>query len=375
MPKLRLVDSYSFRDILEAYSDCRRRKRNTRPALAFDIDYAKNLQKLLDDVNSGAYTIGPSRGFVVAWPKPREVWAAQFRDRIVHHLVYRDIAPFYIARFISANCACIKGRGTLYASRYLEKYCRSVTQNWQKPAWFLQMDIANFFVSIRRDLLWSIMAKDMGEASLTSRLVKMIIHHDPTDRAIVKPGTDFNLVPRHKSLWHAPKGYGLPIGDLPSQLCASGIYLDGLDKFVKHELKCRYYVRYVDDAVLLSSDRDELLEWRDRIDRWLWLERGLRVAKNKTIIRPANSGINFVGRVILPFRAYIRKSTAAQAKAALQSLRENPLDAHALASVNSYLGLMRHGNSYNLRKRICQEAALPLFVEADSDFTKICHIQ
>lgn len=374
MPKLRLVDSYSFRDILEAYLDCRRRKRNTRTALAFDIDYAKNLQELLEEINAGAYRIGPSRGFVVTYPKPREVWAAQFRDRIVHHLVYRDIAPFYISRFISANCACIKGRGTLYASRYLEKYCRSITQNWQKPAWFLQLDIANFFVSIRRDLLWSIMARDMGEASLTSRLVKMIIFHDPTEDAIVKPGTNFNLVPRHKSLWHAPKGCGLPIGDLPSQLCASGIYLDGLDKFVKHELKCRCYVRYVDDAVLLADSPEMLTEWRDRIDQWLMEERSLRLARNKTVIRSVNAGINFVGRVILPFRTYIRRSTVAQAKNAVASLRANPLDARALASVNSYLGLMRHCNSYNLRKKTCEDAALPLFVEADDEFTKVYHI-
>ena len=144
----RLVDQYTFRDIYNAYLDCRAHKRNTCAAREFELNSFDNLRILLDEINTGTYEIGPSRGFVVTYPKPREVWAASFRDRIVHHLVCSDVMPFFKSRIIPQNCACIQGRGTLYAATYVERYCRSITENWQKNAYYLQIDIQNFFVSI-----------------------------------------------------------------------------------------------------------------------------------------------------------------------------------------------------------------------------------
>ena len=366
----RLVDSYTYSDILEAYLECSRRKRNTITAISFGVRFEEKLDKLLNEINSNTYQIGPSRGFVVYYPKVREVWAAQFRDRIVHHLVCRDLAPFYLSRFINTNCACIKGRGTLYASEYLNKFCRQATENWNKPAWALQFDIKNFFVSINRNILWEILAKDIGETSLTSRLLKQIIYHNPTNNCIVKPGTDFSVVPKHKSLWNAPKDCGLPIGDLTSQLCASGVYLDGLDKFIKHVLKCRWYVRYVDDGVLLSHDRIQLIEWRDRIDEWLNVNRRLSLSPSKTKIKPASAGINFVGSYILPFRVYPRQMTTDRALDAARNLHKNPFENTCLAAVNSYLGMMRNNNSFKLRSKICHIAQIPFILEHDKNYTK-----
>lgn len=99
MPALRLADHYTYRDILNAYLDCRRRKRTKRSAVAFETNFERSLEALLEDINSGAYRIGPSRVFVVLHPKAREVWAAGFRDRIIHHLVYNGIGPWYESRF------------------------------------------------------------------------------------------------------------------------------------------------------------------------------------------------------------------------------------------------------------------------------------
>ena len=295
-------------DIILAYLDCRRRKRNKRSAIAFETNFERNLEELLEEVNSGTYCIGPSQVFVVTYPKPREVWAAGFRDRIIHHLVYRDVAPWYESRFIEDTFSCIKSRGTQAAALRLEQFCRSATENWHKEAWCLQVDIANFFVSINRSILWEIMAQDMGEDSLTSRLTKQILFHDPTQNPYVRTPQLLHLVPRHKSLWHCKAGCGLPIGNLTSQF-KSNVYLDALDKFVKHTLKVRWYVRYVDDAALISRDREQLYEWRDAIDEWLWRERGLRLHPNKVTVKPADSGINFVGTIVLPFRSYQRRMT------------------------------------------------------------------
>ncbi|HBO82067.1 MAG TPA: reverse transcriptase, partial [Cupriavidus sp.] len=134
--------------MVAAYFDCRRRKRNTHSALVFEQRLERNLRDLHDELMDGSYKPGRSICFVVTRPKPREVWAADFRDRVVHHLLYNQIAPRFHASFIADSCACIPGRGTLYAAERLEAKVRSITQNWVHPAWYLKCDLANFFVSI-----------------------------------------------------------------------------------------------------------------------------------------------------------------------------------------------------------------------------------
>ena len=370
MPALRLTDSYSYRDIVLAYLDCRRRKRNKRSAIAFETNFETNLGNLLEEVNSGSYRIGSSQVFVVTHPKPREIWAAGFRDRIVHHLVYRDIAPWYESRFIEDTFSCIRGRGTQAAAQRLERFCRQATENWSRGAWCLQIDIANFFVSINRPILWSVLAQDIGETSLTARLLKQVLFHDPTQSPHIKTPHLLHLVPQHKSLWHCKPGCGLPIGNLTSQFL-SNVYLDALDKFTKHVLKTRWYARYVDDAVLLSHDRSQLYEWKDAIDEWLKHERGLRLHPNKVTVKPADSGINFVGTVVLPFRSYPRKMTVHSAARAAHALSKTPLDKGYFDTLNSYIGMMRNTTSFNIRKRLCEKASTPMLIASDSEYTKI----
>lgn len=370
MPALRLADHYTYRDILNAYLDCRRRKRTKRSAVAFETNFERSLEALLEDINSGAYRIGPSRVFVVLHPKAREVWAAGFRDRIIHHLVYNGIGPWYESRFIEDTFSCIKGRGTQAASARLGQFCRRATENWNRKAWCLQIDIANFFVSINRHTLWEIVSGDIGADSLTSRLVRQILFHNPTRSPVVGTPHLLDRVPRHKSLWHCKPGCGLPIGNLTSQFF-SNVYMDGLDKFIKHALKARWYVRYVDDAVLLSHDRGQLYEWRDAIDQWLLRERGLRLHPDKVMVKPADSGINFVGTITLPFRAYPRNMTRHAATQAAQAVAKEPLSAARICTLNSYLGMMRHTSAYSLRSKLCGEARTPTIIGHDAECTKI----
>src|SRR5574343_38126 len=120
---------YSFELLLQAYLNCRKHKRNTASALAFEQDLEHNLWQLHSELSGGTYTPGKSVCFVITRPKAREVWAADFRDRIVHHLLHNHIGPRFYARFIADSCACIPGRGTLYAAQRLESKVRSITQN------------------------------------------------------------------------------------------------------------------------------------------------------------------------------------------------------------------------------------------------------
>ncbi len=169
---------FSFAELVEAYLDCRRTKRNSNAALAFEMRLERNLRRLYDELADGSYMPGRSKCFVITRPKPREVWAAAFRDRIVHHLLYNRIGPRFERSFIADSCACIKGRGTLYAAERLESKVRSITQNWSRRAFYLKCDLANFFVSIDKrillDLLLAKISEPSGQRALRRRLRALV---------------------------------------------------------------------------------------------------------------------------------------------------------------------------------------------------------
>ncbi|WP_425328325.1 reverse transcriptase [Pseudomonas nitroreducens] len=143
---------------MQAYYDCRRSKRNSKSALAFEFNLERNIMQLHHELNTGAYQPGASICFVVTHPKHREVWAADFRDRIVHHLLYNHIGPRIERSFIVDSCACIKDRGTLYGAQRLEQKVRSITRNWKRRAFYLKCDLANFFVSLDKRVLEQLLA-------------------------------------------------------------------------------------------------------------------------------------------------------------------------------------------------------------------------
>ena len=157
------ADPDLFEQLTQAYIDCRRTKRNSASAQAFEAHLERNLCDLHDELISGHYQSGRSICFVITRPKPREVWAAQFRDRVVHHLLYNKVSPRFLARFSADSCACIPGRGTLYAAQRLEHQVRSITQNWSHPAHYLKCDLANFFVSIDKTVVRERLARHITE--------------------------------------------------------------------------------------------------------------------------------------------------------------------------------------------------------------------
>lgn len=337
---------HSFAELVQAYFDCRRLKRNTASALRFEMNLERNLAQLDDELRSGTYRPGRSICFVITHPKPREVWAADFRDRVVHHLLYNKIAPRFLAGFIADSCACIPGRGTLYAAQRLESKVRSVTQNWSQPAMYLKADLANFFVSIDKRRLWLRVGGKIPE-HWWRRLAAQILFHDPRPDVEVRgnPAT-LALVPRHKRLGEAPDHCGLPIGNLSSQFFAN-ILLDGLDKHVKHRLRGKYYVRYVDDFVLLHPSAKWLGEALASVN--LYLPRlGLELNPRKTIIQPIDRGVDFAGHVIKPWRREVRRRSV---RTALRRIEELPQE-KVFETGNSYLGLLRHTDGHRDRAQI-----------------------
>ena len=331
----------SFEDLVRAYFDCRANKRNTAGALAFEADLEHNLIALHEDLLAGSYRIGPSICFVITRPKPREVWAAQFRDRIVHHLLYNHIGPRFERAFIVDSCACITGRGTLYAVRRLEAKVRSITQAWSRsrPAFYLKLDLANFFVSIDKPTLLGLLERRIQE-SWWRALTEVVLSHARGPDAILQSSPKKRvLTPPHKRLANQTADRGLPIGNLSSQFFAN-VYLDELDQFCKHRLRVQHYIRYVDDFVLLHESPQQLNAWRAEIEAFLASRLALQLNPRKTILQPIERGIDFVGQLIKPWRTIVRRRTVATAIA--RTAAADPQD--LLTTANSYFGLLRQAN-------------------------------
>ena len=327
---------FTFQELAQAYFDCRRTKRNSASALAFEVRLEQNLRNLYDELNAGSYKPGRSICFVITRPKAREVWAATFRDRIVHHLLHNKIAPRFYARFIADSCACIPGRGTLYAAQRLESKVRSITQNWCRPAHYLKCDLANFFVSIDKRIVRELLARHISEPFWMA-LAETILFHDPRldfeyrgDPALLQ------RVPAHKRLTSQPAHLGLPIGNLSSQFFAN-VYLDVLDQYVKHSLRCRHYIRYVDDFVMLHESPQWLNEAKAGIEVLLANKLAARLNPSKTILQPIARGIDFVGQVIKPWRRTLRRRTYNDAISRLSQIPAEDL----FETGNSYFGLLR----------------------------------
>ncbi len=293
-----------------------------------------NLLDLFDELQGGTYRPGRSICFVVTRPKAREVWAADFRDRIVHHLLYSRIGPRIESSFIADSCACIPGRGTLYAGQRLEAKIRSQTQNWSRPGFYLKCDLANFFVSIDKRVLAGQLERRIADPWFRALALQVLWHDPREDYEIRSPRHLFNRVPQHKRLTAQPAHLGLPIGNLSSQFFAN-VYLDALDQFCKHTLKVRHYIRYVDDFVLLHDSPQQLNEWLWQIEQFL-PGLGAKLNPTKTILQLIDRGVDFVGHVIKPWRRTTRKKSVAQA---LKRTAAVPAE-NLRETANSYFGLL-----------------------------------
>ena len=327
---------FYFDELVQAYLDCRKSKRNSVSALVFEINLERNLCQLHDELTDGSYHPGRSICFVITRPKPREVWAADFRDRIVHHLLYNRISPRFHANFIADSCACIPGRGTLYAAKRLESKVRSATQNWSKPVWYLKLDLANFFVSIDKNILRALIAKRVTEP-YWMQLAETILFHDPRlDYELRGKPSMLELVPPHKRLGNHPAHLGLPIGNLSSQFFAN-IYLDALDQFCKHQLPAKHYIRYVDDFVLLHESPQWLNAAKWGIEQFLREKLRARINPSKTILQPVDRGVDFVGQFTKPWRRVTRRRTFNETLSRTERISVDKL----FETSNSYFGLLR----------------------------------
>jgi hypothetical protein len=347
---LEIAKLFTAEEVFQAYYDCRQNKRNSQSQIDFEMNMERNLVRLTNELNSGDYRIGRSIVFVITYPKCREVWAAQFRDRVVHHVLYNRVSDFFHRRFINDSYACIPGRGNLYGASRLEKYMRSVSENYQKKAYFLQADLKNFFVTIDKNILLNIINRYPLEEE-TFDLLRYILFHDATRDPILNCSKEkFNLVPHHKRLG-GTGDTGLPIGNLSSQFFAN-IYLNELDQYVKRVLGVKAYGRYVDDLYMISQDMQFLNDCFYKMQSFVKDRLAIEFHPNKTSRNTLDKGVNFCGYVVKPYRKYVRRrSTNAMINVAQSKQKTEDFEKWK-ERINSYLSLCRHASTYKLRKQI-----------------------
>ncbi|MBR5531683.1 MAG: hypothetical protein IKU59_00015 [Bacteroidales bacterium] len=309
------------------------------------------------------YKARPSTGFIIRDPKKREVFAANFRDRIVHHLYYNYTHEIYERTFIHDTYSCIKGRATHYGISRLQQHIRKESQNYKIPCYTLKMDIRGYFMHINREKLLQIcfgtlekMAShkvskylpykwiEVVDFKFVKYLTQEIVLLNPLENCIIEGGSeDWRDLPHDKSLFNSPMGCGLPIGNLTSQLF-SNIYLNILDQYVKRELKAKYYGRYVDDFYIVSSDKTKLLEYANKIKTMLLQELNLKFHDGKMKIISIRQGVEFLGAFIKPYRIYASRQTISRIRKKLPLLQCQQLT-KIVSSLNSYCGVLSHGKT------------------------------
>ncbi len=247
-------------------------------------------------------TYQPKRSicFISFYPVQREIFAANFEDRIIHHLIFNAINPIFERLFIHDSYSCRKNKGTSYGIKRAKRFTRAVSDNYTKEAYVLKLDIRGYFMNINKQVLcrqiFDVLDKYKHEIALDFDflrwIIKSVIFHDPVNNVLVKgKQSDWQGLPRDKSLFHAKKETGLPIGNLTSQLFGN-IYLHGMDKFIKYHLGFKYYGRYVDDFLLFSTDKQKLVKSIGQIVGYLQGVR-LDIHPKKTYLQSIKHGFKF----------------------------------------------------------------------------------
>lgn len=275
--------------LYQGYLDARRSKRGTHSAFQFERRLGAQIDNLHIALSSGSYQPKPYNRFIVTEPKPRQISAPAFRDRVVQHAVYRAIQPIFDRTFIDHSFACRPGKGTHSAADYVQAALRAAPPG----SYTLQLDIRKFYYRLDRGVLRTLIERKIKDERLIGLMLMFA---------------------------RLPSPLGVPIGNLLSQIYAL-IYLNPLDHFVKRELKVRRYCRYVDDFILIGLTRQKAIEHRAAIVEFLASR--LRLELSRSTIAPIRRGVNFVGYRTWASRRFVRRHAL---KTFRQSVRRGAVD-------------------------------------------------
>jgi len=321
----------SLENLLEAWGKFVKGKRNKKDMAEFSLNLMDNLTILHKELEKFDYHHGGYTYFKINDPKPRDIHKATVRDRLAHHSIHRILYPYFNDKFIHDSYSSRLGKGTHKAVDKFKEYFYKVSHNNRRTCWVLKCDIRKFFASINHAILFRILRQYIKDQKTLWLLNEVV--------ASFSSGTP---------------GVGLPLGNLTSQLLVN-IYLNELDQFVKHKIKAQFYIRFADDFVILSDDKKYLEGVLAAVGLFLEQELKLNLHPDKVSISTFSSGIDFLGVINFPYYRIIRTKTKRRMLVRMKQ-KSKELEAGTISknelnqSLQSYLGLLKHNNSYDLKK-------------------------
>lgn len=347
-------------DLHVAFHEAKRHKSKKSYVAKFEENLDGNLSELCDELFERRYKPQPSTCFVIQRPKKREVFAAQFRDRIVHHLYFGYTHEMFERTFIEDSYSCIKGKGTDYGISRLRHHILGESENYTKRCYVQKIDIKGYFMHIDRERLLVIALSTIGKCERKCKspessidfdfvryLTKSIIENDCTENCIRISGKkEYEGLPEYRMMSRTPKNCGLPIGNLTSQLF-SNVYLNELDNYVKRTLKAKHYGRYVDDAYIVSCDKAYLKDCVAKIEAFVKDGLGLELQKGKSVLRDVRYGVEFLGAFIKPFRTYVSNESLRRMRESASESRNHGKE-RMISSATSHCGVFSHYKAKNV---------------------------
>ncbi|MDO8565007.1 MAG: reverse transcriptase domain-containing protein [bacterium] len=319
----------SLENLLEAWKEFLNGKRDRKDVQEFQLDLMGNIIDLHQDLKNKTYRHGGYHAFNISDPKPRNIHKATVRDRLLHHAIYRVLYPYFDNKFIHDSYSCRLNKGTHKALNRFKAFGNRVSKNNTGQCWVLKCDIRKFFASIDHSILLQILEKHIQDQDTLWLLERIIT-------SFMSKGT-FDT--------------GLPLGNLTSQLLVN-IYMNEFDQFVKHKLKVKYYIRYADDFVFLSSNREQLAHMSNGVNVFLRERLKLELHPDKVFIKTLSSGVDFLGWVHFPTYRVLRTTTK---RRMLKNLSTCDVDKLEQVRV-SYLGMLKWGHTYKITKEVCRLA-------------------
>ncbi len=317
----------SMQNLYTAWREFQNGKRYKDDVAFFARNLDVHIYNLHLDLVSKSYAHSKYVAFKVNDPKPRDIHKASVRDRLLHHAIYRKLYPPFDKKFIYDSYSCRLYKGTHRAIDRFRQFHRKVSHNHSRTCWVLKCDIRKFFANIDHEILKSILRKHITDTDTLWLLEEAINSFSTSSR--ISAMADMRKV-------------GLPLGNLTSQLLVN-VYMNEFDQYVKHVLKVKYYIRYADDFVFLSEDREYLTKILGEVGDFLQTNLKLSLHPDKVFIKTIASGVDFLGWVHFSHHRVLRTATK-------NRMFRNITKTKSEASLESYRGMLKHGNAHGLEK-------------------------
>ena len=343
---MQYADLVSPENIFVAFDEFKRGKRKKEDVMYFEKNLEENVFELSEQLMTKTYLHGSYTNFAICDPKYRLIGKAPVRDRVVHHVLYNYLDGIFDKTFIFDSYSSRLTKGTHIGVKNFHKKMRKASENFSKPCYALKCDIRKFFASINHTILIRLLSKKVDDPDILWLIANIIEGYSNT------PDT------------------GLPLGNVTSQLFAN-VYLNQLDRFMKHDLHVEFYFRYADDFVILNKNEDYLQKLIESIGIFLEKELNLRLHPQKVFIRKLKQGIDFLGYVCFPHCRTIRTKTKKRMFKKIHQRRDEMMDGERTGesfnqTLQSYLGLLKHANSRRLVKKLENLAGIKSLEEIEA---------